>query len=81
MYDNSDDPETQRLYALRGKLTEVTGKYETLLAQRDELAEALRDAEFLLRKLAINPLEARFMTDSCIRSANDASSILAKLSD
>jgi len=43
-----------------------------------ELVAALRDAEFVLRKLAINWKEAGSMTDSALRSADDASSALAK---
>jgi len=43
-----------------------------------ELVEALKDAEFLLRKLAINWKEAGSMTDSALRSADDARAALQK---
>lgn len=57
----------------------VAAEIAKLRAQRDELAAALTDAEFLLRQIAINWEEAGSMKDSCARSAEDARAALAKL--
>ena len=43
-----------------------------------ELLEALKDAEFLLRKLSINWKEAGAMVDSMKRSAENARAAIAK---
>ena len=43
-----------------------------------ELLEALKDAEFLLRKLSINWKEAGAMVDSTKRSAENARAAIAK---
>lgn len=43
-----------------------------------ELLAALQDAEFLLRKIGKNPLEAGSMVNSCKRSAEDARAAIAK---
>lgn len=48
---------------------------ETLLP---DLLQALQDAEFLLRKVAINWKEAGAMVDSCKRSSEDARAALNK---
>lgn len=49
-----------------------------LIAAAPTLLEALQDAEFLLRKLAINPKEALAMRDSLNRSAESARVAIAK---
>jgi hypothetical protein len=43
-----------------------------------ELLEALEDAEFLLRKISINPREIVSMIDSLKRCASDAREIIEK---
>jgi hypothetical protein len=43
-----------------------------------ELLAALEDAEFLLRKVSINPREIVFMLDSLKRCAADAREIIEK---
>jgi len=49
-----------------------------LIAAAPELLEALGDAEFLMRKVAINPKEAHAMADSLHRSAQAARTTIAK---
>jgi len=49
-----------------------------LIAAAPDLLAALEDAEFLLRKIAINPKEAGAMVDSFRRSAEDARAAIAK---
>lgn len=49
-----------------------------LIAAAPELLEALKDAEFLLRKVSINWREAASMADSMKRSAEDARAAIAK---
>ena len=39
----------------------------------------LIDAEFMLRMIGINPREAGAMTESCLRSAQDARDVIARL--
>lgn len=50
-----------------------------LIAAAPDLAEVLRDAEFLLRQVGNNWKEAASMADSFRRSAADARAVLAKL--
>ena len=45
----------------------------------DAMREALEDAEFLLRKVGINPKEAGAMADSMKRSAADVHNLLASV--
>lgn len=47
-------------------------------AVSDALLAALEDAEFLLRKIAINPAEAWAIRDSFTRSAQDARAAITK---
>ena len=47
-----------------------------LEAANARLREALEDAEFLMRKLAINPNEISAMKDSLVRSAESARAAL-----
>ena len=49
-----------------------------LFASSPDLLAALKDAEFLLRKAAINWKEAAGMVDSFRRSADDARAAIAK---
>lgn len=49
-----------------------------LIAAAPDLLAALQDAEFLIRKAAINPKEAAAMVDSFLRSAEDARTAIAK---
>jgi len=44
-----------------------------------ELLAALEDAEFLLRKVSINPREIVFMLDSLKRCAADAREIIERV--
>lgn len=86
--DNDEDKANARRLAAAWNATEgietevleclKPGALPALLASRTELVEALRDAEFLLRKLAINWKEAGSMKDSCARCAEDARAALAK---
>ncbi len=49
-----------------------------LIASAPELLEALENAEFLLRKLAINPREIGRMTDSLKRAGDDMRAAIAR---
>lgn len=44
----------------------------------EQLREALENAEFLLRKLAMNPKEAAQMADSCRNAAEIARQALSR---
>ena len=52
--------------------------FATLFAAAPDLLEALENAEFLLRNLAINPDAAPRMTDSVYNAANIANAAIAK---
>lgn len=64
---------------LKRELADTYNLAVDLRSQRDELAAALEDAEWLLRKVGLNWKEAGSMKDSCLRCAGDAHDALAKL--
>lgn len=47
------------------------------MTREQALENALRDAEFILRKLAINPKEAPAMRDTMLRAGDDSRAALA----
>lgn len=65
-------------YVDRRRTPEENRANSELIAAAPELLEALRDAEFIIRKLSINPKEIGGMMDTLKRSAKDAKTAIAK---
>lgn len=63
---------------LETQLRTLTEENIKLLAQRELLREALTDAEFLMRKVAVNWKESGSMRDSFLRSVADARQALSQ---
>jgi hypothetical protein len=66
---------------LRDEHNATANAYAALREVNAELVAALTDAEFLLRKVGINPKEAEAVAYSLKRSATDARAALARAAE
>ena len=80
-YDGNGVNDRGNEYAPR--IATLSADYNTreignLIAAAPEMLDVVENAEFLLRKLAINPREIGRMTDSLKRTAGDMRAAIAK---